>query len=56
MKISKTRKANKPKKITSASLRPVGVPLTVKERYDYLLKKNPNLNVLKEVFQLEVEL
>lgn len=44
------------RKITSSSLKKIGTPRTQKEKYDYLNRKNPSLEKLKNVFGLEVTL
>jgi len=43
------------KKLTNIRRKKVGVPVTVKEKYDYL-NKNGKLDILKKHFDLEVEL
>ncbi len=43
-------------KKTSADTRSVGVPITVVEKYDYLKTKNPQLDKLRDIFDLEIEL
>lgn len=44
------------KKLTGPSPKNVGVPKTVVEKYTILKKKNPALEKLKEVFDLDISL
>jgi len=44
------------KKTSKAARRPIAVPVTVKESYDYLNKKNSNLGILVRHFDLKLEL
>ena len=44
------------KKITSASLKKIGVPKTVREKYDKLKTKNKNIDLLRDTFSLEIGL
>ena len=43
------------KKVTSTSIKSVGVPKTQGEKFDFLAKKNPALEKLRDVFGLEFE-
>lgn len=52
----KKRTSRTPHKLTSASLKPVGVPLTVTEKYDKLRKKNPVIDKLRDEFDLGLTL
>lgn len=44
------------KKLTNIGRKKVGTPVTVKEKYDYLKKKNNNLEILRKHFDLEIDL
>ena len=44
------------KKIGVVSHKPVGVPVTNQEKFDKLKKKNPALETLRDIFQLDIEL
>ncbi len=43
-------------KVTCTSPKKIGVPRTVKEKFDYMNKINPNLQKLKDTLGLEISL
>lgn len=47
---------DKIKKLTSVSKKLADVPLTRKEQYEKLKKKNPAIEKLRETFGLDIEL
>ncbi len=44
------------KKVTAASTKRIAVPKTVTEKYEVLRQKNPDLDKLVRIFNLEIEL
>lgn len=46
----------KANKVTTVKNKPIGVPITNEEKYEKLIIMNPELEKLKDVFGLEIEL
>jgi len=44
------------RKVTSTNFKQIGVPKTILEKYLLLKKRNPKIELLKNVFDLELEL